>query len=152
MSKVLEMSKTSFRLCHWTKSSFFAQGDWFQNNSEHKQWDHWCPRRHEYQPEVWCLTWWNTSVSHNESECLCFNSHCTNLPIHSTGREKKSNFWLPFLTSGTSKFSLLTGKFPNNVQRWWKLRQIRAGFYLFNIFYSFCLVLLVSYLYIYHIV
>ena len=33
----MEMSKTSFRLCHWTKSSFFAQGDWFQNNSELKQ-------------------------------------------------------------------------------------------------------------------
>ena len=97
MSKVLEMSKTSFRLCHWTKSSFFAQGDWFQNNSKLKQWDHWCPRRHEYQPEVWCLTWWNTSVSHNESECLCFNSHCTNLLTKSTEREKRSTsgcyFW-----------------------------------------------------------
>ena len=30
MKKVIEMSKTSFRLCHWTKSSFSAQVDWFR--------------------------------------------------------------------------------------------------------------------------
>ena len=39
---------------------------------------------------------------------LFCNSHCTNLSGQSTEREKKSNFRLLFLKSGTPKFSLLT--------------------------------------------
>ena len=34
--------------------------------------------------KIWCLAWWNASVSHNETDCLCFNSHCTNLTGQST--------------------------------------------------------------------
>ena len=33
---------------------------------------------------------WNASVSHNESECLRFNSRCTNVLSQSTDREKMS--------------------------------------------------------------
>ena len=39
------------------------------------------------------------------SECLCLNSHRTNLSSQSTGREKISSF--PFFTFGMSTFSLL---------------------------------------------
>ena len=40
-------------------------------------------------PKVQCRAWWNASVSRNESECLCFNSHCTNLSSQSAEREKR---------------------------------------------------------------
>ena len=51
-------------------------------------------------------------------------------------------FWSPVRQS----FRCLLDKFTSNVQSSRKLWQIRAGFYLSNIFYSFSLVLLVSYL------
>ena len=46
-----------------------------------------------------CLTWWNASVSPNESECLSFNSCYTNLSSQITKREKLStsscHLWCP---------------------------------------------------------
>ena len=97
---------TALKLHTWDSQSFSQTV-----NSELKQWV-WSPRLHEWQPEVWCLAWWNTFVSHNESECLCFNSCCTNLLSQISEREKmatRSRFFLPL--SGTSIFSLR--KVPN---------------------------------------
>ena len=49
--------------------------------------------------DVRCLTWWNASVSPNESECLSFNSCYTNLSSQITKREKLStsgcHLWRP---------------------------------------------------------
>ena len=73
---------TALKLHTWDSQSFSQTV-----NSELKQWV-WSPRLHEWQPEVWCLAWWNTFVSHNESECLCFNSCCTNLLSQISEREK----------------------------------------------------------------
>ena len=49
-------------------------------------------------PEVWFLSWWNASVSHNKFVCLCFNSCCTILSSHSF-------LFFAILESGTSRLS-----------------------------------------------
>ena len=63
-------------------------------------------------PEVRCLDWWNDSVSHNASECLCFNSTLTDLSIQSTEKEKmptsSCHFWRPRRQRSRCLRSLIT--------------------------------------------
>ena len=57
--------------------------------------------------EVRCLAGWNSSVSHNESECLCFNTRCTNLSSQSTEREKISTSGCHFCRPGRQNYRCL---------------------------------------------
>ena len=51
-----------------------------RSDSKLKEREHWRPGRHEYQPEVRCLAWYNASVTHNESDTI----------VQSTEREEVS--------------------------------------------------------------
>ena len=59
------------------------------------------PSRRRFSPAAGYLwqSWWNASVSHNVSECLCLKSRCTNLSSQSSEREKiltsGCHFWRP---------------------------------------------------------
>ena len=79
-----------------------------------KQRERWRPGRHKWQAEVQCLTWWNASVSHNESEYSVLTPAVRICGVRADWQREKINVRLPFFDARKATFPLL--KFPITFQ------------------------------------